>query len=196
MVSSSSGAESIRTTRRWQLFAALTVVSVVLDQLTKWWAHGSLRAIGSKTIVHGYFDLRYALNPGAAWSFLRDADPSFRRTFFLAATVVAMGFILWMNARARMDQRLVRWALGLLFGGAIGNFIDRLRLGQVIDFISVHYQSHYYPTFNVADIAITVGVGLLLLDGYLQWRARRAGAGAASAPVAEPARPRPRRRKR
>ena len=151
--------------QKWRLLAVVSVVAVVLDQLTKLWAVRSLRPIGIKTVLRGYFDLRYSLNTGAAWSFLADSDPTFRRWFFLSATIVAMVFIATMYRRALASQRAFRWALALLFGGAIGNFIDRLRSGQVIDFISLHLRDRFHwATFNVADIAITVGLLLLAFD--------------------------------
>ena len=149
---------------RWRLLAIVTVVSVVLDQWTKRWAVQSLRPVGVKTVIRGYFDLRFSLNTGAAWSFLADAEPTFRRWFFLGATLIAMALIGTMYRRAQPDQKAFRWALALLFGGAVGNFIDRVRSGTVIDFLSFHFKGHYYPTFNVADIAITVGLLLLAFD--------------------------------
>jgi signal peptidase II len=196
MVSNSSRGLAPPGTRlaRWKLLLAVTVISVALDQATKLWAIRSLRPIGIKTVLRGYFDLRYSLNTGAAWSFLADADPTFRRWFFLLATLLAMGLIGTMYDRARMDQRAFRWALALLFSGAIGNFIDRLRAGHVVDFISLHLRDRFqWATFNVADIAITVGLLLLLFDILKTRRKTKPAEDPAGAPAA---RPRPRRRKR
>lgn len=178
---------------RWRLLGAVTVVSVVLDQVTKAWAMKSLRPVGLRTVIRGYFDLRYSLNTGAAWSFLADADPTFRRWFFLAATLLAMALIGTMYHRARLDQRVFRWALALLFSGAIGNFIDRLRAGHVIDFISLHLKDRFHwATFNVADIAITFGLILLAFDMLTTKKKPASVADVAEAPP----RPRPKRRKR
>lgn len=201
MVSTSSPAFStteaaVPHVARWRLLAVVTLVSVVLDQATKWWAIKSLRPIGIKTVIRGYFDLRYSLNTGAAWSFLADADPTFRRWFFLGATLLAMGLIGTMYHRARMDQRAFRWALALLFSGAIGNFIDRVRAGHVVDFISLHLRDKFqWATFNVADIAITVGLLLLAFD-MLKTRKKPAVVTSAADIAQAPTRPRPRRRKR
>jgi signal peptidase II len=198
MVSNSSPRSTpepaVPTAVRWRLLAIVTVVSVGLDQATKWWAIQSLRPIGIKTVIRGYFDLRYSLNTGAAWSFLADADPTFRRWFFLSATILAMVLIGSMYHRARMDQRAYRWALALLYSGAIGNFIDRLRAGHVVDFISLHLRDSFqWATFNVADIAITAGLVLLAID-MIKTRKKPVPVPAGVAPT--PARPRPRRRKR
>jgi len=169
MVSNSStppaSASELTGTARWRLLVVVTIVSVVLDQWSKRWATQSLRPVGIKTVIRGYFDLRYSLNTGAAWSFLADADPGFRRWFFLGATMIAMVLIGTMYHRARPDQKVFRWSLALLFGGAVGNLIDRVRAGHVIDFISMHLKDRFHwATFNVADIAITVGLLLLAFD--------------------------------
>ncbi len=198
MVSTSSrdpaASDGASTVTRWKLLVTVTVISVVLDQATKLWAIRSLRPIGIKTVVRGYFDLRYSLNTGAAWSFLADADPTFRRWFFLGATLLAMGLIGTMYHRARMEQRAFRWALALLFSGAIGNFIDRVRAGHVVDFISLHIRDRFqWATFNVADIAITAGLLLLLFDIL---KTKKKAAPAAEQAAAPAGRPRPRRRKR
>jgi len=198
MVSTSSrdsaASDGASTVTRWKLLVIVTVISVVLDQATKLWAIRSLRPIGIKTVLRGYFDLRYSLNTGAAWSFLADADPTFRRWFFLSATLLAMGLIGTMYHRARMEQRAFRWALALLFSGAIGNFIDRVRAGHVVDFISLHIRDRFqWATFNVADIAITAGLLLLLFDIL---KTKKKSVPAAEQAAAPAGRPRPRRRKR
>jgi signal peptidase II len=191
---SSASERAVPATVRWRLLVLVTVVSVALDQATKWWAIQSLRPIGIKTVIRGYFDLRYSLNTGAAWSFLADADPTFRRWFFLSATILAMVLIGSMYHRARMDQRAYRWALALLYSGAIGNFIDRLRAGHVVDFISLHLRDKFqWATFNVADIAITAGLVLLAVDMI---KNRKKSVPIPAGVAATPARPRPRRRKR
>lgn len=183
------------TVDRWKLLAVVTAVSVVLDQATKWWAVKSLRPIGVKTVIRGYFDLRYSLNTGAAWSFLADANATFRRWFFIGATLLAMTLIGTMYHRARMDQKAYRWALALLFSGAIGNFIDRLRAGHVVDFVSLHIRDRFqWATFNVADIAITAGLLLLLFD-ILKTK-NKTTVPAQDVAETQSARPRPRRKKR
>jgi signal peptidase II len=132
-------------------------------------------------VIESFFHLRYVENPGAAWGFLAEADDAFRGPFFMAISVTAVIFILWVFRRVQPWQRLLSAALALVLGGAIGNLIDRVRFGRVVDFIDWHYEDRFrWPTFNVADAAITVGVVLLVFDAILAWarqrRAKRSGA--------------------
>jgi len=168
---------------KWLVLLGVTLAVVALDQWSKRWAHQDLRQRAGRrmVLVEGYLDLAYVRNPGAAWGFLARADESFRRPFFVAISVVAMGFILYLFRRLERGQILLLWALSLVMGGAVGNFIDRLRQNYVVDFIDFHVEQRFkWPTFNVADIAISIGVGLLLLEMFLlPWLRRR---GARSAP--------------
>jgi len=129
----------------------------------------------AKEVIAGWLRLRYVENPGAAWGFLADGDDSFRGPFFLAVSIIASIFLLYVYRRAHESQHLFQASLALVLGGALGNFADRLRIGRVVDFIEVHYEDKArWPTFNVADVAISVGVALLLLDGVRTWRRQRA----------------------
>ncbi|PTL84601.1 signal peptidase II [Vitiosangium sp. GDMCC 1.1324] len=117
--------------------------------------------------IEDYWHFRYVENPGAAWGLFASLSESVRRPFFHLVSLVALGFIFFMYVRLTPEQRMVRWALALVAGGALGNFLDRLLRGYVIDFIDWHWRNQpgmRWPTFNVADAAICVGVGLLLLD--------------------------------
>lgn len=117
--------------------------------------------------IENYWHFRYVENPGAAWGLFASLPESVRRPFFHLVSLVALGFITFMYVRLAPDQRMTRWALALVAGGALGNFLDRLIRGYVIDFIDWHWRNQpgmRWPTFNVADAAICVGVGLLLLD--------------------------------
>ena len=121
--------------------------------------------------IENYWHFRYVENPGAAWGLFGNLPDSVRRPFFHLVSLVALGFIGFMYVRLTPDQRRVRWALALVAGGALGNFVDRLLRGYVIDFFDWHWRnqpSMRWPTFNVADAAICVGVGLLLLDSFLE----------------------------
>ena len=116
-------------------------------------------------IVPGYFDLQYARNPGAAFSFLADSDSPLRKPFFVVVALLAVGVMLWILRGATLQQQLLIWALSLICGGAIGNLIDRLRLDYVIDFIVWKWTDEYrWPTFNLADSFIVVGVGLMAIE--------------------------------
>jgi signal peptidase II len=116
------------------------------------------------TFIGGFWNWRYVENPGAAWGLLSRLDDRVRIPFFLAISIGAIAFIINYFRKLRDDQTLVVVSLSLVFGGAIGNFIDRLHLSYVIDFIDWYVGSTHWPTFNVADAAISSGVGLLILE--------------------------------
>jgi signal peptidase II len=198
-----------RWSARKKQFTAIVVAAVVLDQISKYWAVGALtRAyyagngrvmdLGEKlsrflwtehpqrsraiAVIDDFWHFRYAENPGAAWSFLADAPEWFRQPFFLLVSLTAMVFIVVYFRRTTETQRILRVALALVFGGAVGNFLDRARLGYVIDFIDWHwYDKATWPTFNIADACISVGVGLMVLDMILTPKPSTAGATAKSA---------------
>ena len=117
------------------------------------------------TVVDNFFHFRYTRNPGAAFGFLAKFDESFRRPFFIIVSILAIGIILWLFRKVEDDQHLLLWSLSLIVGGALGNFIDRIAYGWVIDFIDWHYYREFtWPTFNIADTAISIGVGLMALE--------------------------------
>lgn len=137
-------------------------------------------------LIDGRWHWAYAENPGAAWSFLANASESVRVPFFLAVSVLAIVLIVWYFFRLEPGQRMLMVALALVLGGAVGNFIDRARLTYVIDFIVWYIGSYRWPTFNVADSAISVGVGLIFLDSLLEYLRTKKDARAASKPAETP----------
>lgn len=143
---------------QWLLIAAVIILA---DQFTKILVVGSFQ-LGDVHPVTSFFNLVRAHNYGAAFSFLHGAS-GWQRWFFLGLGVVAAGFITWM-LRRHGHQTLFAWALTLILGGAVGNVIDRAIHGYVVDFIQVHAGGWYFPAFNVADSAITIGAILLILD--------------------------------
>lgn len=152
----------------WLLLAA---VVVGLDLWTKHLA-SSLLTLYEPVEVTGWLNWRLAHNPGAAFSFLAGADGWQRWFFTVLAAVVSVFLLLWLLRTDRRD-RLVPLALSLVMAGAVGNAIDRLRHGYVIDFIDVHARGWHWPAFNVADSAIVCGIILLLLDALRESRAER-----------------------
>ncbi len=143
----------------------LSVLVIVLDQFTKYLAE-TLLEFHEPVPVLPSFNLMLTYNTGAAFSFLADAG-GWQRWFFLGlGTMVSVGLIVWLWRLKPADQRLAA-ALALILGGAAGNLIDRAWLGQVIDFIQLYYDRWYWPAFNVADSAITVGAALLVVDSLL-----------------------------
>jgi signal peptidase II len=141
----------------------LSILVIIVDQLTKLWASTALEYNVPKVILP-FFDIVLHHNTGAAFSFLHDAGGWQRWLFSAIALVVSAGLAVWM-ARLKRGQTLLMASLSLVLAGAIGNVIDRLRFGHVVDFISVHYAEVYrFPTFNIADAAITIGAALMVLD--------------------------------
>ncbi|MCO5107527.1 MAG: signal peptidase II [Burkholderiaceae bacterium] len=156
------------TMRRW-LWLAAAIVAV--DQLTKFAILRSFSFGERMAVVPGLFDLTLVYNRGAAFSFLAGAS-GWQRWFFTALGVAAAIFIVWLLAR-HGSQRLFSLALALILGGAIGNVIDRVARGQVVDFLLVYWQRWHWPAFNVADSAITVGAVLLIVDEFRRVRRGR-----------------------
>ena len=155
MPSRSSSSSSLTA---WLLIAAVIVLA---DQFTKILVIGAFQ-LGDVHRVTSFFDLVRAHNFGAAFSFLHGAS-GWQRWFFLALGLGAAIFIIWM-LRRHGHQKLFAWALTLVLGGALGNVIDRAIHGYVVDFIQVHAGGWYFPAFNVADSAISIGAVLLVLD--------------------------------
>jgi signal peptidase II len=148
---------------------ALTVAAAVLalDQATKAWVLSALPGKPPLTVVPGFFDLTLSRNTGGVFGLLA-GSPSFgRRAFFAGATAAALGVIVVLLRRWGRESRLLALALALVAGGAVGNLVDRLRFGSVVDFIDWHWRTHHWYTFNVADSAITVGAALLFVHSLL-----------------------------
>ncbi len=146
--------------RRW---LGVSAVVIALDLYTKHLIQTAF-VYGEHLPVTSFFDLVLFHNEGAAFSFLAGAG-GWQRVFFSVFALVASVIIVRL-LRKHPENKLFCLALSLVLGGALGNLYDRLTLGYVVDFLFLHYQSWYWPAFNVADSAITVGVGLLLLDGF------------------------------
>jgi signal peptidase II len=140
----------------------LSVTVVVVDQLSKLWIDSNLPLHARLPLIDGFFDLTLAYNAGAAFSFLADAGGWQRWFFTILSTVVTLILVVWLK-RLPAHEKTNAVALALIIGGAIGNLIDRIVYGHVIDFLLVYYQQWSWPAFNVADSAISVGVVLMLL---------------------------------
>jgi signal peptidase II len=147
---------------RWFLFSLIALIGLVADQISKLYIDSTMRLFQSIPVIDGLFNITYVRNRGAAFSFLSHA--SWRLPFFIAVSAIASLVILVAFKRLRDDQKLAQLSLAMIFSGAVGNLIDRVRLGEVIDFLDVYWKSHHWPAFNVADSLICVGVALLALD--------------------------------
>ena len=152
---------------QWLRWLAPAAVIIVLDQLSKQWLLSALQP-GEIITVTGFFKLVLWFNTGAAFSFLADAG-GWQRMVFVGIALVATGVITWL-LRKHPEQKLFCAGLSLIMGGALGNLWDRLMHGHVVDFLLFHAGSWYWPAFNIADSAITVGAGMIILDGFIQSR--------------------------
>jgi signal peptidase II len=158
------------------MWLPLGVVAISLDQLTKGWIQRNVALHESITVLP-VLDIIHARNSGAAFSFLAGAG-GWQRWFFTAlAVVVSAAILLYLRKLDGRLQKLQSFGLVLIASGALGNVIDRIRHGHVVDFIAAHWNTAYFPAFNVADSCISVGAGLLVLDALLEtYRARKAAA--------------------
>jgi signal peptidase II len=146
----------------------LSLLAIILDQGSKLAITSSMQ-LHQSIFVTPYFNLTYVHNTGAAFSFLSEAG-GWQRWFFAGLALVISGVIAVWLARLKQHETLLAVALSLVLGGAIGNLIDRLAYGYVIDFLDVYYQTWHWPAFNVADSAITLGVILMLLESFGLWK--------------------------
>jgi signal peptidase II len=181
--------------KKWILFAIVTVLSLAADQISKIWARGSLPTTRIAAGVHnasaactipddivnrmcvghpvpvidGFWEWRLSMNPGSAFGLFSSQD--FARIMLSVIGVAAVVGMLWILRRARPDQTVLHWALALVAGGAIGNLIDRIYFGVVTDFILWRHNKLEWPVFNVADVVLVVGVILMFVD--IQKESRR-----------------------
>jgi signal peptidase II len=171
--------------KKWQLFVIVTLLSLAADQATKIWARHSLAVepnmvthVGAceipddivsgacagkrSTLIDGFWDWRLSMNPGSAFGLF--SSQSGARVLLSLVGIAAVIGMIHMLRKSRDDQRVLHWALALVAGGAIGNLIDRIGMGYVTDFILWYYKTHEWPVFNVADVVLVVGVGLMFID--------------------------------
>jgi signal peptidase II len=149
---------------KYRLSLIIGGLVLLLDQITKILVDKTMSLYHTIEIIPNFFALTYLRNTGAAFGFLAGDQSVYRVGFFLLVSSIAVGCIFYLLKTARPEKKILLVSLSLILGGAIGNMVDRLRLGEVIDFILVHYYNLYWPAFNVADSAITIGVGLLIFQ--------------------------------
>jgi signal peptidase II len=154
--------EKTSVMRAWH-WLWITAVVLVLDLVTKAFASDQLALHQAVPVIDGFFNLTLMHNTGAAFSFLSDASGWQRWFFTIVALLVSAGIVYWLW-RMPASQRWVAIALALILGGALGNLWDRITLGYVVDFIQIYYDHWYWPAFNIADSAITIGAIILIAD--------------------------------
>ena len=145
---------------------AVFLVSLALDQITKYIIQTKMLLHESITISENFFHITYILNRGAAFGLFSDSSESFRKPFFIILSVLAVSGVIYFFIAYARDNTLNQIALALILSGAVGNLIDRIFLGVVRDFIDVHWYNLHWPTFNIADTSICIGTGLLILGLY------------------------------
>lgn len=179
--------------KKWLVFLIVAALSLVADQATKIWARGALPVVRHQgaaacvvpedivnrqcaghpvAVVDGLWEWRLSMNPGSAFGLFSSQNGA--RVFLSIVGIVAVLGMLVMLRKARPDQRILHWALALVTGGAIGNLVDRMYFGVVTDFILWRYQTHEWPVFNVADVVLVIGVGLMFIDIQKEGRREKA----------------------
>jgi signal peptidase II len=162
-------------TPSYVFLAVVTLVNLVADLVTKYWAKehfetalpGEARRL---VVIEGFMNFIFAKNRGGAWGLLQNENEALRRPFFLVVSVAAIVFIVSLYRKLQPGQTALKWGLPLVLGGALGNLVDRIRYGYVVDFIDVYMSldgdAKHWPTFNIADVSICVGVGLMAVDMF------------------------------
>jgi signal peptidase II len=149
--------------------AAILAASIIVpDQITKAVIQQKYPLWATDPVIPGFFNLAHVLNKGAAFGFLNNPDSNWQIWFFAAITVFAVGFIYYLLTTADKGDRFFIWGLGLVLGGALGNLIDRMRFGFVVDFLDFYVGDYHWPAFNVADIAITCGAFAIIISMYMK----------------------------
>ena len=148
-------------------FAAIAGLVVLLDQFTKWLVLGKMPLYQSIPVVPGFFNLTHIRNPGGAFGFMAAGSQGVRNLLFLGVAILAMGLIVYFYRSTPRTHPYLATALAGIFGGAVGNLIDRLRFGEVVDFLDFYVGAYHWPAFNVADSAISVGITVFLIHVVL-----------------------------
>lgn len=145
-------------------FLALFPLIVGADQYTKWLVRQHIELNERVVVFDGFFNLTHVQNPGAAFGLFRDLDPAIRNPLFYGVSFIAFAILLYLFKNTSVKDWRIRGILIIIAGGALGNIIDRVLFGQVTDFIQVYYKQYYWPSFNIADSCISVGVTLLVIE--------------------------------
>jgi signal peptidase II len=149
---------------KYRLALIISSTVLILDQITKTLVHNLMPLYHSIEIVPNFVHLTYIRNTGAAFGFLAGSRSTLRMAFFLLVSIVAIACVIYLLKNLRPGRNTLTFSLSLILGGAIGNLIDRLRMGEVIDFIDLHWHRLHWPAFNIADSAISIGVILLFIQ--------------------------------
>ncbi len=152
------------TAKKLTLLLVVVCTILIFDQTSKRFVSSAFQLYESKEIIPDFFHITFIHNKGAAFGFLSGSSSPLVRIFFISITLVVSTVLLWLFYKTPPENLFFLTGLSLLLGGALGNFIDRLLLGKVVDFLDFHWYEYHWPAFNVADSAITIGVFLFLID--------------------------------
>ncbi|MCK5914478.1 MAG: signal peptidase II [Desulfuromusa sp.] len=156
---------------KYRLFALTVSISLILDQLSKIYIDNNFVLGESKRVITHFFHFTYVRNPGAAFGIL--SDSAIRIPFFISISLLASLGILWYIQKIPRAKHWQHLSFGLILSGALGNLIDRIRFGEVIDFLDVHWYNYHWPAFNIADSAICVGVTIMLICTWHEERQKK-----------------------
>lgn len=148
----------------WNRLTLVTGIIIFTDQLTKYLIKTNLGLHDHFVVIKNFFNITYVMNPGGAFGFFASGSPIVRKFIFLFLSSIVALFVLWFYHRCARDFIFLSYGLALIFAGAIGNLIDRFRYGMVVDFLDFYIGAAHWPAFNVADSAITVGMGILIYN--------------------------------
>lgn len=140
----------------------VSICVLLLDQITKWLIVRHLPLYGHITVIDHFFDITHVLNPGGAFGFFADRSPGIRKFVFLFLSSGVALFVLWLYRKTAESHIFLSYGLALIFGGALGNLIDRFRFGKVVDFLDFYVGALHWPAFNIADSAICIGMSILI----------------------------------
>ncbi len=142
------------------------ILVLAADQVSKAWIRDNIPLWGRETVIPNFFNLVHVLNKGAAFGFLNTENATWQPYFFITVTLLATACIIYILHWGPRQDKIFILGLGLILGGALGNVVDRIRFGAVLDFLDIYFQTFHWPAFNIADVAITTGALALLISFY------------------------------
>jgi signal peptidase II len=148
----------------WIRLILVSGIIVFTDQVTKYLIKANMVLHDQIVVIDKLFNITYILNPGGAFGFLATGSPGLRKFVFLFLSAIVAIFVLWFYTRCAKEYRFLSYGLALIFGGAVGNLIDRFMYGKVVDFLDFYIGTAHWPAFNVADSAINIGMGILIYN--------------------------------
>lgn len=148
----------------WTRLSLVSSIIIVSDQITKYLIKANFGLHDNFVVIKHFFNITYVMNPGGAFGFFASGSPGVRKFIFLFLSSIVAIFVLWLYHRCARDFIFLSYGLALIFAGALGNLIDRFQYGMVVDFLDFYIGTTHWPAFNVADSAITVGMGILIYN--------------------------------